>query len=156
MDPVINPFTPRAGAPPPELAGRDTLREKVRVAIERVRRGKPDKSVLMIGLRGVGKTVLLDRLRMDAEKAGIETMRIEAPEDRSLPAILAPQLRSALLRLSRKAHVKELAERGLRALAGFAKSLKMKYHDLEVGLDFAPEPGLADNGDLVILRAVVV
>lgn len=148
MNPVTNPFSPGAGTPPPELAGRDALREKVRVTIERMRLGRPDKSVLMIGLRGVGKTVLLDRMRLDAEGAGIETMRIEAPEDRSLPAILAPQLRATLLRLSRKAQAKELAERGLRALAGFAKALKMKYADLEVGLDFAPEPGLADNGDL--------
>ena len=148
MDPLNNPFAPGAGTPPPELAGRDVLREKVRVTIERVRRQRPDKSLLMIGLRGVGKTVLLDRMRLDAEGRGIETMRIEAPEDRSLPAILAPQLRLALLRLSRKAHVKDLAERGLRALAGFAKALKMKYADLEVGLDFPPEPGLADNGDL--------
>ena len=83
----------------------------------------------MSGLRGVGKTVLLDRMRMDAEGAGIETMRIEAPEDRSLPAILAPQLRGILLRLSRVSRVKDLAERGLRALAGFAKALKMKYED---------------------------
>ncbi len=102
----------------------------------------------MIGLRGVGKTVLLDRMRMDAEGEGIETMRVEAPEDRSLPAILAPQMRGVLLRLSHRGQVKDLAERGLRALAGFAKALKVKYQDLEVGLDFAPEPGLADNGDL--------
>lgn len=148
MDPVTNPFAPGAGTPPPELAGRDELREKVRVTIERVRRGRPDKSVLMIGLRGVGKTVLLDRLRKDAEGVGIETMRIEAPEDRSLPAILAPQMRGALLRLSRKEQARDLAERGLRALAGFAKSLKMKYQDIEVGFDFLPEAGLADNGDL--------
>ena len=148
MDPVNNPFSPGAGTPPPELAGRDALREKVRVMIERVRRGRPDKSVLMIGLRGVGKTVLLDQMRIDAERAGNETMRIEAPEDRSLPAILAPQLRLVLLRLSRREQVKDLAERALRALAGFAKALKVKYQDLDVGLDFAPEPGLADNGDL--------
>ncbi len=148
MDPVNNPFSPGAGTPPPELAGRDALREKVRVMIERVRRGRPDKSVLMIGLRGVGKTVLLDQMRIDAERAGSETMRIEAPEDRSLPAILAPQLRLVLLRLSRREQVRDLAERALRALAGFAKALKVKYQDLDVGLDFAPEPGLADSGDL--------
>ena len=75
-------------------------------------------------------------------------MRIEAPENRSLPSMLAPQLRLVLLRLSRKEQVKHLAERGLRALASFAKALKIKYDDLEVGLDFLPEPGLADNGDL--------
>jgi len=102
----------------------------------------------MVGLRGVGKTVLLDRMRDDAEASGIHTIRVEAPEARSLPAILAPQLRQALLRISRNAQARDMAERGLRALAGFARALKVKYGDIEVGIDFEPEPGLADNGDL--------
>jgi hypothetical protein len=102
----------------------------------------------MVGLRGVGKTVLLDRIREDAESTGIQTMRIEAPEDRSLPAILAPQLRQALIRLSRNEQASELARRALRGLAGFVGALKVKYNDIEVGLDLEPEPGLADNGDL--------
>lgn len=148
MDPVSNPFSPGAGTPPPELAGRDELRKAVQIAIERIRRGLPAKSVLMVGLRGVGKTVLLDRMRDDAEGAGIHTMRIEAPERRSLPALLAPQLRQALLRLSLNDQAKALGQHALRALAGFTKALKLKYHDIEVGVDFAPEPGLADNGDL--------
>src|SRR5688572_14164168 len=148
MDAVTNPYAPGAGTPPPELAGRDELREQVRVAIERTRRGLPTKSILMVGLRGVGKTVLLDRMRDDAEGAGIQTVRIEAPEGRSLPAMLAPQLRQALLRLSRHEQAKDLAQRALRGLAGFARALKVKYQDIEVGLDFEPEPGLADNGDL--------
>lgn len=148
MNPVTNPFSPGAGTPPPELAGRDELRETVRIAIQRVRLGLPTKSILMVGLRGVGKTVLLDRMRDDAEAMGIQTMRIEAPESRSLPALLAPELRQALLRLSRNDQAKELAQRALKGLAGFAKSLKIKYSDIEVGFDFEPEPGLADNGDL--------
>ncbi len=148
MDPIKNPYAPGAGTPPPELAGRDELRETVRIALERVRAGRPTKSILMVGLRGVGKTVLLDRLRDDAEAVGIQTLRVEAPESRSLPAILAPQLRQALLRLSRNEQAKELAQRALRGLAGFARALKIKYRDIEVGLDFDPEPGLADNGDL--------
>jgi hypothetical protein len=102
----------------------------------------------MVGLRGVGKTVLLDRMRDDAEGAGIHTLRLEAPEGRSLPALLAPQLRQALLRLSVDERANALAQRALRALAGFARALKVKYADIEVGLDFDPEPGLADNGDL--------
>lgn len=101
-----------------------------------------------MGLRGVGKTVLLDRMRDDAEAAGIHTLRIEAPEKRSLPALIAPQLRQALLRLSRNEKATDFARRGLRALAGFAKGLKFKFNDIEVGLDLEPEPGLADNGDL--------
>lgn len=148
MDPIKNPYAPGAGTPPPELAGRDELRETVRIALERVRAGRPTKSILMVGLRGVGKTVLLDRLREDAEASGIQTLRVEAPESRSLPAILAPQLRQALLRLSRNEQAKELAQRALRGLSGFAKALKLKYQDIEVGFDFEPEPGLADNGDL--------
>jgi hypothetical protein len=99
-------------------------------------------------LRGVGKTVLLDRIRDDAEAIGIHTLRIEAPEGRSLPALLAPQLRQALLRLSQIAAAKDYAVRGLRALAGFASKLKVTFGDIEVGIDYAPEPGLADNGDL--------
>jgi AAA ATPase domain len=148
VDPVRNPFAPGAGTPPPELAGRDELRETVRVAIERLRLGSPAKSIVMVGLRGVGKTVLLDRMRDDAEGSGIHTVRIEAPEKRSLPALLAPQLRLALLRLSRNDRAAELARRGLRALAGFAKALRFKFDDIEVGLDLEPEAGLADNGDL--------
>jgi len=148
MDPVRNPYAPGAGTPPPELAGRDKIREQVRVAIARIRVGNSAKSVLMVGLRGVGKTVLLEQMRLDAERNGVHTIRIEAPENRSLPALLAPQLRLALLRLSHVEAAKDLAQRGLRALAGFAKALKFKYADLEVGLDLEPEAGLADNGDL--------
>lgn len=148
MDPINNPYAPGAGTPPPELAGRDELRETVRIALERVRAGRPAKSILVTGLRGVGKTVLLDKIREDAAASGMETIRVEAPENRSLPAILAPQLRQSLLRLSRNEQAKELAQRALRGLAGFAKALKVKYKDIEVGMDFEPEPGLADNGDL--------
>jgi hypothetical protein len=148
MDPVRNPFSPGAGTPPPELAGRDDLRATIRIALERTRRGLPTKSMLLVGLRGVGKTVLLDRMREDAEALGLHTVRVEAPEQKSLPALLAPELRIALLKLSRNERAKELAVRALRGLAGFAKALKIKYQDMEVGLDFDPEPGLADNGDL--------
>lgn len=148
MDPIRNPFSPGAGTPPPELAGRDELRESLRIALERARIGRPAKSAMLVGLRGVGKTVLLDRVREDAEAAGIHTVRIEAPEGRSLPALLAPQLRQALLRLSQIAAAKDYAVRGLRALAGFASKLKVTFGDIEVGLDYDPEPGLADNGDL--------
>jgi hypothetical protein len=148
MDPVLNPYAPGAGSPPPELAGRDKLRDDVRIAIARIRAGRSAKSLMLVGLRGVGKTVLLDRLRLDADSAGIFTVRAETPEKRSLPALLAPQLRQLLLRLSRIEKAKHLATRGLQALAGFAKSLKIKYDDIEVGFDYEPEAGLADNGDL--------
>lgn len=148
MDPIRNPFSPGAGTPPPELAGRDELRESLHIALARARIGRPAKSAMLVGLRGVGKTVLLDRVREDAEAAGIHTVRVEAPEGRSLPALLAPQLRQALLRLSQIAAARDFAVRGLRALAGFASKLKVTFGDIEVGIDYDPEPGLADNGDL--------
>ena len=148
MNPITNPFAPGAGTPPPELAGRDDLLKMIHIATERIRLGNPAKSILMVGLRGVGKTVLLDRMRDKAEEAGMQTLRIEAPENRSLPALLAPQIRLSLLRLSRNEKAKDLAQKALRGLAGFAKALKVKYDDIEVGFDFDPEPGLADNGDL--------
>ena len=148
MDPIRNPYAPGAGTRPPELAGRDELREMVRVSLARVRLGRPTKSVLMVGLRGVGKTVLLDRMREEAEGTDLQTLFVEAPEGRSLPALLAPRLRQVLLRLSRHRRARDMAQRALRGLAGFATALKVKYQDIEVGLDFAPEPGLADNGDL--------
>ena len=148
MDPILNPYSPGAGSPPPELAGRDAVRQKMSVCIERLRRGKPSKSMMLVGLRGVGKTVLLDQMMKDAEASGVVTIRIEAPEGRSLPAILAPQLRLGLLKLSRTDKAKEVAIRGLRALAGFVGKMKVTFNDIEVGLDYEPEPGLADNGDL--------
>ena len=148
MDPIRNPYTPGAGTPPPELAGRDEIRSTALVALQRAMIGRPGKSIIMVGLRGVGKTVLLDRILDDAEAGGVRALRIEAPEDRSLPSMLAPQLRSAMLRLSAGGAAGELARRALRGLAGFVRALKVKYQDIEVGLDFEPEPGLADNGDL--------
>lgn len=150
MNPITNPYTPGAGTPPRELAGRDGLRDKVKVCLERLKIGNSAKSVIMVGLRGVGKTVLLDKMRLDAEASGIHTVRIEVPENKSLPAVIAPALRLALLRLSKVEAAKVVAQRALRALAGLAKSLKLKYQDIEVGLDFEVEPGLADNGDLEV------
>jgi hypothetical protein len=150
LDSIKNPYSPGAGSPPPELAGRSALREQLRVALGRIVKGKPAKSVLMVGLRGVGKTVLLDQVKKDAEAVGVYTVRVEAPENRSLPALLAPQIRHALLRLSRVEAAKAAAQRALQALTGFAKALKVTYQDIEVGLDYPAEPGLADNGDLEI------
>ena len=148
MDAIRNPYAPGAGTPPPQLAGRDDLRESARVALARIKLGRPSKSLLMVGLRGVGKTVLLESMREEAQSAGIRALSVEAPENRSLPALLAPQLRQSLLQLSTNERAKELTHRALRALAGFASALKVKYQDIEVGLDLEPEPGLADNGDL--------
>ena len=148
MDPIRNPYAPGAGTPPPELAGRDEVRENARIALERTKIGRPSQSLMMVGLRGVGKTVLLDQIRKDAESGRICALQIEASEDRSLPSILAPPLRLALLKLSNIEAAKLRVQRGLRGLKGFVGALKVKYQDIEVGLDFDPEPGLADSGDL--------
>lgn len=148
MDPVRNPFAPGAGSPPPELAGRDHVLEMVQIAIDRAAIGRPSKNHVLIGLRGVGKTVLLDQIRKDAEVDRHYTLWIEAPEHRSLPAVLAPELRTALLKLSRIDAAAVAASRALRALSGFVRTLKVKYADIELSLDADPEPGLADNGNL--------
>lgn len=148
MDPRLNPFAPGAGTQPPELAGRDDIIERAAIAIDRIRAGRAARSFVLYGLRGVGKTVLLNRIRLDAEARGIVPVRIEAPEERSLPALLAPALRATLLRLSRVAAAKDGINRALRALAGFAGALKVKYQDIEIGLDLEKEQGLADSGDL--------
>ena len=159
MDPVSNPYSPGTGLPPAELAGREDLRQAARIATERVRRGAPSRNLLLVGLHGVGKTVLLDRMRQDAEASDIRTVRLEASAGRSLPSLLAPELRLALLRLSRNEASKESALHALRALAGFVTALKSRDPDIAVGLDQEPERGLADSGivkeDLQILLEAV-
>ncbi|MFD1610300.1 AAA family ATPase [Sphingomonas tabacisoli] len=147
MDPRRNPFTPGAGTPPPELAGRQDMLERTAVALDRIRAGRAARSTILYGLRGVGKTVLLATMRDAAEAEGMAVVNIEAPENRSLPGILVPALRAALLRLNRLKQATAGVTRALKALAGFAK-LKVRFEDLEVALDFEPEPGLADSGDL--------
>jgi hypothetical protein len=147
MDPRRNPFSPGAGTRPPELAGRDELLERAEIALDRLAAGRPARGFVFHGLRGVGKTVLLGQIRAEAESRGLRAIRCEAQEDRSLPALLAGPIRACLLKLDRGAAALGAARRALKALAGFAK-LKFSYHDLEVALDFDPEPGVADSGDL--------
>lgn len=148
MDPRKNPYAPGAGTPPPELAGRDELIERAAIALDRIRAGRAARSLILHGLRGVGKTVLLNRIEIDAEARGFASVQVEAPEGRSLPAILIPVLRVALLRLDRGRRMRANLAKAGRALAGFAKALRVKYKDIEVSTDFEPERGLADTGDL--------
>jgi hypothetical protein len=148
MDARRNPYSPGAGSPPPELAGRDDVIERASVALDRIRNRRSARSLIFYGLRGVGKTVLLNRIRQDAENAGIICLKIEAPEGRSLPALLAPALRGGLIRLSRREAGKARLKRAMSALSGFVSALKVKYQDIEVGIDVKPEKGLADSGDL--------
>jgi len=148
MDPRKNPYAPGAGTPPPELAGRDDLIERAAIALDRIRAGRAARSLILHGLRGVGKTVLLNRIETEAEVRGFASVKVEAPEERSLPALLIPVLRAALLRLDRGRRMRANLAKAGRALAGFAKALKVKYKDIEVSTDFEPERGLADSGDL--------
>lgn len=147
MDPRRNPFAPGAGSRPPELAGRDAIMEDVSIALHRIAHGRHAQSVILMGLRGVGKTVLLNELRRAAEGEGIVAVPIEAPEGQSLPSLIVPALRTALLRLDRGQAAMTLAKRGLGALARFVKAFKLSYGELEASLDLG-EPGVADNGDL--------
>lgn len=148
MDTIRNPYTPGAGTRPVELAGRSQIIEKVDIALQRIMNGRPEKSVLMVGLRGVGKTVLLNLLRDNARMHDMITVMVEAPEGRSLPALLTPPMRAALLDLSRKAKTKELAHKAMRAMGSFVKAMKVKFHDLEFSVDIGLEPGISDTGDL--------
>jgi AAA ATPase domain len=148
MDPRINPYAPGAGTQPPELAGRDDIIEKASIALDRFRNGLSARSLLLVGLRGVGKTVLLNRIAQDTEARGFVVVQIEAPEKRSLPALLIPSLRTALIKLDRIAAAGDLAKRALRALGGFVGAMKVKYEDIEFGVDLGNEPGIADSGDL--------
>jgi hypothetical protein len=147
MDPRRNPFAPGAGSRPPELAGREDKLETVAVALDRIRYGRHAQSMILLGLRGVGKTVLLNAMRRAAEGEGILCVPIEAPEGQSLPTMLVPALRTAMLKLDRGQAAMTLAKRGLGALARFVKALKLSYGELEASLNLG-EVGVADNGDL--------
>lgn len=146
MNPTANPFAPGAGTQPPELAGRARLLEDATVALGRIRLGRPAKSRLLLGLRGVGKTVLLNRIATLAEGQGYEPVMLEAPENQRLAEMLVPPLRQLLFRLSRREKAKEVAKRALGVLRSFAKVLKLKIGDIEFSVE--PELGTADSGNL--------
>lgn len=148
MDPRTNPYAPGAGTLPPELAGRDEIIEQIDIQLERCRNGLPFRSFIMVGLRGVGKTVLLNHLSLEAEAKGFAIVSIETPEKRSLPALIIPALRSMLLRLDRGSIVTEASKKALKVLGGFVSAMKLKYEDIEFGIDLGSEPGIADSGDL--------
>lgn len=148
MDPRTNPYAPGAGTIPPELAGREETIEKASIALDRCRNGLASRGLLFVGLRGVGKTVLLTRISQEAEAKSFVVVSIETPEKRSLPSLLIPALRSALLKLDRMAAAGNLVKRALRVLGGFVGVMKLKYEDVEFGVDLGNEPGVADSGDL--------
>src|ERR1035438_6000347 len=146
MDPIRNPFSPGAGTPPPELVGRDALLEKASIALARIQLGRSAKSLILVGLRGVGKTVLLFKIREQAEAVGYKALMVEAPEEKPLAEILLPPLRQVLLSLDAMENISAKVKRGLRVLKSFASGLKLKIGDIELGID--AEVGAADSGDL--------
>ena len=148
MDAIKNPFSPGAGSPPPELVGREGILEQARVLLGRVKEKRPEKSLLLTGLRGVGKTVLLNEIERLAAMTGYRTVQLEAHEDKSLAAMLVPPLRKLLFELDRVKGVGDKAKRGLAVLKGFMNGVKLTMGDIEVGLDIEPEKGAADSGDL--------
>lgn len=148
MDPIRNPYAPGAGTQPPELAGRSALLEQARIGVERIRAGRHAKSFIAVGLRGVGKTVLLNRVGQLATDAGYRVCMVEAQEQRGLPELLLPHLRSTLLSLDRMGALAEGVKKSLRVLSSFIKGLRLRYADAELALDIDPEIGAADSGDL--------
>ncbi|MDR3522354.1 MAG: AAA family ATPase [Acidocella sp.] len=148
MDPIKNPFAPGAGTPPPELSGRWEIIEQARIAMERLKLGRPVKSIIAVGLRGVGKTVLLNEFRLMAEARGFYCINLEAHEDKRLPQLLVPALRRLLLDLDRLGALSEHAKRAMRIFKSFMGGLRVKYGEAELALDIDPEIGTADSGDL--------
>lgn len=146
MNPTTNPFAPGAGNEPPELAGRDQIIAAATVALGRVWLGRPARSQLLLGLRGVGKTVLLNRVAAIAEGQGYHPVMLEAPEDRRLAELLVPPLRQLLFKLSRLDRATQVARRGLGVLRSFAKAFKVKVGDVEFTVE--AEHGTADSGSL--------
>lgn len=146
MDPVRNPFAPGAGSRPPELAGRDSILDDARIAIQRASIGKQNRSQMLLGLRGVGKTVLLSKIEDMAESEGHLTSFIEAPEGKPLSELLVPKLNQVLRKLSATESAKAKVHQALRALRSFASVIKLEYGDVSLSVD--PEQGVADSGDL--------
>lgn len=146
MDPVRNPFAPGAGSQPPELAGREDIVAAADTALQRILLGRPAQSQMLLGLRGVGKTVLLNKIEQIAEGHGYLTSFIEAPEDRKLVELLYPKIHQILRRLSSIETAKAATHNAMRALRSFASAFKIKMGDFELSVD--PEPGVADSGNL--------
>jgi hypothetical protein len=147
MDSIRNPFAPGAGNPPPELVGREAVLEKARVALGRTKIGRDARSLMLYGLRGVGKTVLLGEIHKRAEAEGYATIQLEAPEDKPLGALIYAPIRSLLFKLDAQEKLNVTVKRALKILKSFAGSLKVTIGEVEVGLDIDPEIGTADSGD---------
>lgn len=150
MDPIENPFSPGVGSPPPELVGRTDVLTQGHILYARAKQGRPEKSLLLTGLRGVGKTVLLNELEHLAEAADYKTLLIETREGKGLGEILAPPLRQLLYQLDRLAGAGYKVRRGLAVLKSFLGVLSINLGDMGIGLDIEAEKGQADSGDFEV------
>lgn len=150
MDPVKNPFAPSAGRRPPKIAGRDSIIDVATTAVQRALLNKHARPIMLLGLRGTGKTVLLNEFQKVAEQSGALVSKIEAPEGASLSRLIVPEMRKVLRSLSGVEAAKHMAVRGLRGLQNFASKLKLEVGGIGIGIEGAsePEPGLADSGDI--------
>lgn len=124
--------------------------EQARVLLGRVRARRPEKSLLLTGLRGVGKTVLLNEIERVAQGDGYHTTLVEAHEGKSLAVLLAPQLRSLLYALDRLAGAGHKARQGLAVLKSFIGAIRISVGEIDIGVDIDPETGTADSGDLEV------
>src|SRR5665213_2986245 len=150
MDAVKNPFSPGAGSRPPELVGRDEVVEEARVLCARIKERRSAQSLMLTGLRGVGKTVLLNEIRRIAQGQDYHPIMVEAHEDKQLGPLLAPFLRQLLFEFDRVAGAGDKVKRALAVLRSFVGSLKMTVNDVTFGLDVEPVKGTADSGDIEI------
>jgi hypothetical protein len=149
MNPRLNPFNPGAGTQPPELSGRDAVLLDAEVAISRVMAGRSAQGQILVGLRGVGKTVLLNRIWGHAQQLDANALLIEANEKRSLASLLLPELRRVLISLDLIASASDRVKRGMKVFRSFAAGLRLKHGEFEFELaNVEPERGIADSGDL--------
>lgn len=155
MDPVLNPYMPGAGRKPTALVGRDDALQAWNIALRRGERGTTDQPMILYGLRGVGKTVLLTQLRHDAEDRGWWVAQVEAGTERPLREILGEGLYEPLSEISRPS----AGKRVLRALKT-ALSFKASYDatgNWTFGVDLSDATGGgADTGMLATdLRMII-
>src|SRR5687767_8934681 len=150
MDPVRNPYAPGAGQRPPELAGRDEQLDAFDVVLERVSRGRPERSVVLTGLRGVGKTVLLNALRGSAVRRGWGTGKLEARPDQGLRHPLAAGLHLAIRELGARDDDARHVLGILKAFAQFQPKTTRGTIRWQPGIDVPAIAGRADSGDIEI------
>ncbi len=148
MDPVRNPFNPGAGSRPPLLVGRDDQLDAMTVAIRRHAIGRFERSVLLTGLRGVGKTVLLNEFGRIAQHEGWLHSHLEATEDIRVASAMATLSRRVLLELSMRERVRDRARRALGVVRSFIKVHVPVGDAGTLVIDFDAQPGTADSGDL--------